>query len=112
MEHKKKKRLSALSSTTLLSQIVYKSQVLRGGASKKATLHNSFTKSKDKLLKEKKEGKKRILHESFIRNFVSKRRKKKKGKRNMGKVGPFPQLGHRQMKELSSLTGTPREKRV
>lgn len=29
----------------------------------------------------------------------------------MGKVGPFPQLGHKQMKELSSLTGTPREKK-
>lgn len=23
----------------------------------------------------------------------------------MGKVGPLPQLGHKQMKELSSLTG-------
>lgn len=53
-----------------------------------------------------------ILHEPFIRNFVSEeRKKKKKGKRNMGKVGPFPQLGHKQMKELSSLTGTPREKK-
>lgn len=31
----------------------------------------------------------------------------KKGKRNMGKVGPLPELGNKQMKEFSSLTGTP-----
>lgn len=30
----------------------------------------------------------------------------------MGKVGPLPQLGYKQMKELSSLTGTLREKRA
>lgn len=59
----------------------------------------------------KKRGTKSVLRRSFRCNFVS-GEKGKKGKRNMGKVGPLPQLGYKQMKRALFTYWDTKKKRV
>lgn len=65
---------------------------------------NIFTKT---LGKSTKTDEKKCFALFILMQFCFWEKGGKKGKRNMGKVGPLPELGNKQMKEFSSLTGTP-----
>lgn len=72
---------------------------------------NNFTKTKDTIIENTWDEKTYILHIIVMLVLFLGRREEEKKRKDMGKVGPLPKLGEKQMKELSSLTGPLRKKK-